>query len=131
MPVLVMHRIEAAFPPVELVRRLAADTPSARFVLFEGSAILPIFGDSQAVLETIDSFLSELTEQRPAGLTDRELEILSLVAAGASNEAIARTLSISSRTVDRHIGNIYLKIDAHNRAEATAYAFRHSVVPSA
>jgi pimeloyl-ACP methyl ester carboxylesterase len=130
MPVLVMHRIEAAFPPVELVRRLAADTPSARFVLFEGPAILPIFGDTQAVLRVIDQFLSERHDPRPDGLTERELEILTLLAGGGSNEDISRVLSISTRTVERHIGNIYLKIGAHNRAEATAYAFRHSVVPS-
>ena len=129
MPVLVMHRREAAFPPVELVRRLAADTTSARFVLFEGSAILPIFGDSHAVLRAIDQFLSERNDPRPDGLTERELEILTLIAGGASNEEIARGLSISTRTVERHIGNTYLKIGAHNRAEATAYAFRQGIAP--
>jgi pimeloyl-ACP methyl ester carboxylesterase/DNA-binding CsgD family transcriptional regulator len=131
MPVLVMHRRESAFPVTEVVRKLATDTPTARFVLFEGSAILPIFGDSLLVLKTIDAFLAEPHEARPAGLTEREAEILTLLAGGASNEHISRTLSISTRTVERHIGNIYVKIGAHNRAEATAYAFRHALVPSA
>jgi DNA-binding NarL/FixJ family response regulator len=58
------------------------------------------------------------------------LEILSLLAGGASNEHIAGALSISSRTVERHISNIYLKIGAHNRAEATAYAFRERIPPT-
>jgi DNA-binding NarL/FixJ family response regulator len=123
----VMHRRESAFPAGEVVRKLAADTPGARLVLFDGSAILPVFGDSQAVLKVIDNFLSEANESRPAGLTVRELEILRLMAGGASNERIATALSISRRTVERHISNIYLKIGAHNRAEATAYAFRQGV----
>jgi DNA-binding NarL/FixJ family response regulator len=55
----------------------------------------------------------------------REVEVLRLVAAGRSNRAIAATLSISERTVNRHITNLYAKIDAHSKAEATAYAFRH------
>jgi DNA-binding CsgD family transcriptional regulator/pimeloyl-ACP methyl ester carboxylesterase len=131
MPVLVMHRRESAFPAIEVVRRLAADTPGARLVLLEGSAVLPVYGDSQLVLRTIDAFLAEPDEARPAGLTEREIEILTLLAGGASNEQISRSLSISTRTVERHIGNIYVKIGAHNRAEATAYAFRHALVPSA
>jgi pimeloyl-ACP methyl ester carboxylesterase/DNA-binding CsgD family transcriptional regulator len=130
MPVLVMHRRESAFPAGEVVRKLAADTPGARLVLFEGSAILPVFGDSQAVLKVIDDFLSEPDEARPAGLTERELEILRLLAGGASNEEVASALTISRRTVERHISNVYLKIGAHNRAEATAYAFRQGVAPA-
>jgi pimeloyl-ACP methyl ester carboxylesterase/DNA-binding CsgD family transcriptional regulator len=130
MPVLVMYRRESAFPAGEVVCKLAADTPGARLVIFEGSAILPVFGDSQAVLKTIDDFLSEADEARSAGLTERELEILGLLAGGASNERIASTLSISRRTVERHIGNIYVKIGAHNRAEATAYAFRQGLAPA-
>jgi predicted ATPase/DNA-binding CsgD family transcriptional regulator len=61
----------------------------------------------------------------PAGLTGREVEVLRLVAAGRSNRAIAVSLCLSPRTVERHIEHIYRKIDAHNKAEATAFAFRH------
>ena len=63
----------------------------------------------------------------PAGLTAREVEVLRLVAAGRSNRAIAAALSLSVRTVERHIANILRKIDAHSKAEATAYAFRHGL----
>jgi pimeloyl-ACP methyl ester carboxylesterase len=129
MPVLIMHRHEAAFPAVEAVRRLATITPSARLILFEGSAIVPFFGDSEPVLRAINQFLAEEAAARPAGLTDRELEILALLAGGRSNAAIAEELSISARTAERHIGNIYRKIDVHNRAEATAYAFRAGIAP--
>jgi pimeloyl-ACP methyl ester carboxylesterase/DNA-binding CsgD family transcriptional regulator len=131
MPVLVLQRTATSFPTPDLAGRLAADVPGARLVLLEGSAALPFLGDSDAVLAAIDQFLSEPNELRPAGLTERELEILALLAGGASNETIAQALSISSRTVERHIGNIYLKIGAHNRAEATAYAYQQRIAPVA
>ncbi|MFN8537001.1 MAG: LuxR C-terminal-related transcriptional regulator [Thermomicrobiales bacterium] len=47
------------------------------------------------------------------------------LARGASNHDIAQALFLSPRTVQRHVANVYLKIDAHNRAEATAYALKH------
>jgi DNA-binding CsgD family transcriptional regulator len=61
----------------------------------------------------------------PAGLTAREVAILRLLAAGQSNRAIAAVLSLSPHTVERHLANLYGKIDAHGRADATAFAFRH------
>jgi predicted ATPase/DNA-binding CsgD family transcriptional regulator len=65
----------------------------------------------------------------PAGLTPRELEILRLVAAGKSSRQISDELVLSARTVERHISNIYLKLDVRTRAQATAYAHRHGLVP--
>jgi DNA-binding CsgD family transcriptional regulator len=56
----------------------------------------------------------------------RLLDVLREVAAGKSNMEIAAALSISGRTVDRHIANLYMKIDAHNKADA-AYAFRNGL----
>lgn len=61
------------------------------------------------------------------GLTQRESEVLRLLAAGQSNRRIAQQLCLSPRTVQRHIANAYPKIGAHNRAEATAYALRHGL----
>jgi predicted ATPase/DNA-binding CsgD family transcriptional regulator len=63
----------------------------------------------------------------PDGLTAREVDVLREVAAGKSNKEIAESLSISGRTVDRHIANLYMKIDAHNKADAAAYAFRNGL----
>jgi predicted ATPase/DNA-binding CsgD family transcriptional regulator/Tfp pilus assembly protein PilF len=63
----------------------------------------------------------------PGGLTPREIEVLGLLAAGRSNRAIAEALVVSPATVHQHLINIYQKLDVHNRAEATAYAFRHGV----
>ena len=61
------------------------------------------------------------------GLTRREHEVLKLVAAGKRNREIATELVLSDRTVQRHIANIYEKIGARNRAEATAFALRELV----
>ena len=63
-------------------------------------------------------------------LTPRELEVLRLIAAGKSNQEIARELVLSIRTVERHISNIYTKIGASGtaaRATATAYALHHGL----
>jgi pimeloyl-ACP methyl ester carboxylesterase/DNA-binding CsgD family transcriptional regulator len=131
MPALVLQTTNAAFPTVESARRLATSLRSAKLVLLEGSSAVPFLSNAEAALSAILEFLSEPSESRPHGLTTRELEILTLLSGGTSNQRIARALSISTRTVDRHIGNIYLKIGAHNRAEATAYAYRHGIVPVA
>jgi DNA-binding CsgD family transcriptional regulator len=58
------------------------------------------------------------------GLTRRELEVLRLIAAGRSTKEISDELVLSVRTTARHITNIYAKIGARNRADATAYALR-------
>jgi DNA-binding CsgD family transcriptional regulator len=55
-------------------------------------------------------------------LTARETEVLRLIASGQSNAEIAAELTLSVRTVERHIGNLYGKIGARGRADATAYA---------
>ena len=70
-------------------------------------------------------------EQPPAypdGLTEREVEVLRLVAAGKSNPAIGEELFISPRTVTTHVSNILNKINAANRAEAATYASRQGLV---
>lgn len=64
----------------------------------------------------------------PAGLSEREVEVLRLIAGGHSNQEIADALVLSVRTVERHITNIYAKIDARGKADATAFALRHGLV---
>ena len=66
----------------------------------------------------------------PAGLTEREVEVLRLLASGKSNAVIAAELVLSVRTVERHISNIYGKTNSHSRAEATAFAFTHGLMSS-
>ncbi len=64
----------------------------------------------------------------PGGLSAREVEVLRLVAAGMTNRAIADALTISERTVDRHVSNIFTKLDVSTRAAATAFAYEHGLV---
>jgi DNA-binding NarL/FixJ family response regulator len=61
-------------------------------------------------------------------LSQRESEVLTLVAAGKTNRAIATELFISEKTVARHVSNIFTKLGLSSRAEATAYAYRHGLV---
>jgi DNA-binding CsgD family transcriptional regulator len=65
---------------------------------------------------------------RPGGLSRRESEVLTLVAAGKTNRAIATELFISEKTVARHVSNIFAKLGLSSRAEATAYAYKHGLV---
>jgi DNA-binding CsgD family transcriptional regulator len=61
-------------------------------------------------------------------LTPRELQVLRLVVAGRTNKAIAETLSVSERTIDRHVSNILDKFAVPSRAAATAYAYDHKLL---
>ncbi|MCH0569079.1 response regulator transcription factor [Streptomyces sp. MUM 136J] len=63
----------------------------------------------------------------PGGLTPREVEVLRLVATGASNREIADRLVISDRTVARHLSNMFTKLGVSSRAAATAYAYEHGL----
>jgi DNA-binding NarL/FixJ family response regulator len=76
----------------------------------------------------LESAIGVRLPMRSDSLTARELEVLRLIAAAVSNRQIAETLFISPRTIERHIANIYLKLDVHCKAEATTYARCHHLV---
>jgi pimeloyl-ACP methyl ester carboxylesterase/DNA-binding CsgD family transcriptional regulator len=149
-PTLVLHR-QGIWFPVAIARDLAARLPDARLHTLPGEATAPYLGDAEAVADAIEAFLhgDEATaeagreslpatipgRQRPPAhqaspdrLTAREVEVLRLVAAGQTNSEIAEALSLSVRTVERHIGNLYGKIGARGRADATAYALRQGLL---
>ncbi|HEX6208016.1 MAG TPA: HD domain-containing phosphohydrolase [Actinomycetota bacterium] len=67
--------------------------------------------------------------ERPAGLTEREVEVLGLLARGLQTKQVARRLGISNKTADRHIQNAYRKIGISTRAAATLFAMEHGLVP--
>jgi DNA-binding NarL/FixJ family response regulator len=67
-------------------------------------------------------------EPRPTVLTERECEVLRLVAAGRSNREIAAELVISTHTVARHVQNIFAKAGLSSRVAATAYAYEHDLL---
>jgi ATP/maltotriose-dependent transcriptional regulator MalT len=68
------------------------------------------------------------TSQLPAGLTQREVQVLQLVAAGNANKEIAARLHLSAKTVSRHLTNIFNKLGVTSRAAATAFAYQHDLV---
>jgi DNA-binding CsgD family transcriptional regulator len=72
--------------------------------------------------------LAALFPSRDGLLSPREVEVLRLLATGATNRAIAGQLVLSERTVDRHVSNIFAKIGVSSRSAATAYAFEHQLV---
>jgi HD-GYP domain-containing protein (c-di-GMP phosphodiesterase class II) len=65
---------------------------------------------------------------RPAGLTDREVEVLRLLSRGASNREVAARLVISPKTVGRHVENLYRKIGVRSRAAAAVFAMEHGLL---
>jgi HD-GYP domain-containing protein (c-di-GMP phosphodiesterase class II) len=66
----------------------------------------------------------------PAGLTPREVEVLLLIARGATTQQVARALEITPKTAGNHIERIYLKIGASSRATATLFAMQHGMLAS-
>jgi DNA-binding CsgD family transcriptional regulator len=65
---------------------------------------------------------------RPHRLTARELQVLRLVAAGKTNKAIAAELFLSEKTIDRHVSNIFTKLEVASRAAATARAYEYKLI---
>lgn len=93
---------------------------------------------AQAVFERLGSTpgLGEVAALRggrpaPGGLTEREIEVLLLVAEGRSNRGIADELFISDRTVARHVSNIFRKLGVESRTEAARFAVDHGLVRAA
>lgn len=155
-PTLVLGRPGITWIPGEAAKGLASGIPDARLALLDGESTAPYLGDMEAVVTTIKQFLNEDREAAasargtrisnpsahelgaepalksdltlPDGLTDREVQVLRLVAGGRTNNEVAAELVISIRTVERHIGNIYAKIGARGRVDATVYALTKDLI---
>jgi DNA-binding NarL/FixJ family response regulator len=103
----------------------------ARPLLDEARAILVVMAAAPA-LARADALAARIhapvgQAASPGGLTTREIDALRLLAAGKSNKEIAHDLSVSVRTAERHIANLYTKIDVAGRAEAIAFAHQHGL----
>ncbi len=79
-----------------------------------------------AVLEAVG--LPRPAIRRPAGLTDREAEVLGLIARGLQTKQVARALDVSAKTVDNQLQSAYRKIGVSTRAAATLFAMEHGLV---
>ena len=73
----------------------------------------------------------ERPRELPAGLTDRELEVLLVLVRGGSNQQIAGDLGISAKTVGHHVEHVYQKAGVRSRAAATLWAFEQDLVRTA
>ena len=140
------RRIKAQYPEVKVLVLTAYDDDPYIFALLKAGAsgyILKTAGSSElmqairavhrgeSVLDpaVTQKVVAQLTTGRPAGaqemveaLTDREIEVLRLVAKGLTNKAIGRELSISDRTVQGHLANIFGKLGVGTRTEAVLMA---------
>jgi pimeloyl-ACP methyl ester carboxylesterase/DNA-binding CsgD family transcriptional regulator len=135
-PVVVLHRAEATVIPLAMSQELTNSLPDAELRILTGRSASLFFENADEVVDELVGIVTGRpsrprtaaatpTPARP--LTDREREVLRLVAAGESNGQIAVRLGLSINTVERHVANLYRKIDARGRADATAYAIRHDL----
>jgi DNA-binding CsgD family transcriptional regulator len=79
-------------------------------------------------LARIQSLMKTDRSGHAHGLTRRELQVLRLVATGETNKAIADELCLSERTIERHLSNMFTKLDLSTRAAATAWAYEHGLI---
>ena len=136
--------LHAARRAVEAWARLAAPYEVARSRIQVGRA-LRLLGDEESAVADLTAarkmfadlgagpaeqdaaaLLGDVTP--PGGLSPREVEVLRLVAIGQSNPAIAAQLTLSEKTVARHLSNIFVKLDVDSRTAAAAFAYQHNLV---
>jgi DNA-binding NarL/FixJ family response regulator len=103
----------------------AAEIQQALHRVAGGQAVL----DPAVQLHLVEAIAAEPPPgPLPDGLTPREAEVLTLIAAGLSNGEIAERLVVSEATVKSHVNHMLAKIGARDRAQAVGYAYRHGLV---
>jgi HD-GYP domain-containing protein (c-di-GMP phosphodiesterase class II) len=105
-----------ALSPAEAAETLTEEARSGRLEADTVAAVIEASGQPVPRIE------------RPAGLTEREAEVVGLVARGFLTKQVARALGISVKTADRHIQNAYAKIRVSTRAGATLFAMEHGLL---
>jgi HD-GYP domain-containing protein (c-di-GMP phosphodiesterase class II) len=106
----------ASLPTEQAARELADDVRGGRLDPEAVGAVLEAAGQPAPRLE------------RPAGLTEREAEVVAMLARGLQTKQVAQALGISVKTADRHVQNAYRKIGVSSRAAATLFAMEHGLV---
>ncbi len=125
----------ARYAAMLLARNEAGDDAAARALLTEASADALRLG-MRALQERVAALQASLpnpvacSAAAPAGLSEREVQVLQLVASGLANRAIAQRLFVSPNTVANHVRAILAKTRCANRTEAATFAIRHGLAPS-
>lgn len=142
-PALVVHRRGMTQLPIEVSRTLAQTLPRGQLVVLEGTQPTLFLEGPTTVVDMVLAFVCDgvrppdtmpppanATGSAPttSSLTRRERDVLSLVAGGESNAQVGRRLGVSIHTVERHLSNLYPKIGARGRTDATAFAIRNGLV---
>ena len=130
VPTLVLHARGDAMVSFEEARVMASSIPRARLVPLESQNHILLAGEPawRVFLHEMAAFAepdravppAAVLGPPPAGLTKREFELLRLAAAGLDNCQIAETLTLSVRTVERHLSNAYLKLGVSGKAARAA-----------
>lgn len=112
------HRPAAA--PSAVADVIRAEVATGRLGAVAADAVLAAAGQPATA--------SRGRSEWPAGLSEREVEVLRLLARGRSNREVAASLHVSVKTVGRHVENTYAKIGAHSRAAAAVFAMQHRLL---
>jgi HD-GYP domain-containing protein (c-di-GMP phosphodiesterase class II) len=107
-----------ALSPDQAAEELAADARGGRLDADAVGAVLDVAGRRRG----------RRSDLRPGGLSDREVEVVRLVAEGLSNPAIARRLVISRRTAEHHVQNVYAKLGVASRPAVALFALEHDLL---
>jgi HD-GYP domain-containing protein (c-di-GMP phosphodiesterase class II) len=108
------HR--AAMPPARAADLLGREAKAGRLDADSVAAVLEAAGHAAPALP------------RPAGLTEREAQVVALLGRGMQTKQVARALGISAKTADHHVQNAYAKIGVSTRAAAALFAMRHGLL---
>ena len=120
---------EEASPSITIAIEIADPGLADRLAsLLSGVAGLSLVARGDPADVTLTAKQAQGTDAQDAELTPRELDVLALMAEGASNKVIARQLGISVHTAKFHVGSILDKLDATGRTDAVAHAARRGVI---
>jgi DNA-binding CsgD family transcriptional regulator/pimeloyl-ACP methyl ester carboxylesterase len=142
-PALHLHAADDLLVPMAAGQALASGMANSRLMVVPGHSGMDVWRDRGAV-QSIARFLADgfgiesevVRAQRKArrsrgdlaaGLSEREAEVIGLLAAGKTNQQIANELFISLNTVSHHLRRIFAKTGAANRTEAAAFAYHHGL----
>lgn len=133
-PALILHRTGDKAVPLAGGRFLAQQLVNARLVELSGQDHWWWVGDAEAILDEIEQFMSDKTVPEPnppplvETLTEREMDVLQLLAAGYTNQQIADELVLTLGTVKTYTSHIYGKLNVANRAQAITYARKRGLI---